>query len=60
VHIREIVKYEDYKRYGTNVKILYQGQEIPKGEKPPDKQTPQPQQQPQNQPQPNQNPNPQK
>ncbi len=36
VHIREIVKYEDYKRFGTNVKILYQGKEIPKGEKPPD------------------------
>jgi len=52
VHIREIVKYEDYKRYGTNVKILYQGKEIPKGEKPPDQQNPQ---QPQNQPQPNQN-----
>jgi hypothetical protein len=32
IHIREIVKYEDYKRFGTNVKILYQGQEIPKGE----------------------------
>jgi hypothetical protein len=36
VHIREIVKYEDYKRFGTNVKILYEGKEIPKGEKPPD------------------------
>jgi hypothetical protein len=32
VRIREIVKYEDYKRFGTNIKILYQGQEIPKGE----------------------------
>src|SRR5271168_4456071 len=32
IHIREIVKYEDYKRFGSNVKILYQGQEIPKGE----------------------------
>ena len=32
MHIREIVKYEDYKRFGSNVKILYQGQEIPKGE----------------------------
>ena len=30
VHIREIVKYEDYKRFGSNVKILYQGKEIPK------------------------------
>jgi hypothetical protein len=36
VHIVEIVKYEDYKRFGTNVKILYEGKEIPKGEKPPD------------------------
>lgn len=32
VHIREIVKYEDYKRFGSSVKILYQGQEIPKGD----------------------------
>jgi hypothetical protein len=40
VHIREIVKYEDYKRFGTNVKILYEGKEIPKGEKPPDQQKP--------------------
>jgi hypothetical protein len=36
VHIREIVKYEDYKRFGTNVKILYGGQEIPGAEKKPD------------------------
>jgi hypothetical protein len=32
VHIKEIVKYEDYKRFGSNVKILYQGKEIPKGD----------------------------
>jgi hypothetical protein len=32
VHIREIVKYEDYKRFGSNVKILYEGQEIPKSD----------------------------
>ena len=38
VHIKEIVKYEDYKRFGSNVKILYQGKEIPK-----DQQNPQPQ-----------------
>jgi hypothetical protein len=30
VHIKEIVKYEDYKRFGSNVKILYEGKEIPK------------------------------
>jgi len=40
VHIREIVKYEDYKRFGTNVKILYEGKEIPKGEKPQDQKPP--------------------
>ncbi|HLV85365.1 MAG TPA: hypothetical protein VKV39_00205 [Candidatus Sulfotelmatobacter sp.] len=43
VHIREIVKYQDYKRFGTNVKILYEGKEIPKGEAPKD-QKPQDQQ----------------
>ena len=29
IHIREIVKYEDYKRFGSNVRILYQGKELP-------------------------------
>jgi hypothetical protein len=56
VHIVEIVKYQDYKRFGTNVKILYNGQEIPKGEKPPDQKKPgdqNPNPQPQNQPQQN-------
>jgi hypothetical protein len=46
VHIREIVKYEDYKRFGTNVKILYNGQEIPQGEKKPGDQTKPPDQNP--------------
>lgn len=46
VRIREIVKYEDYKRFGSNVKILYQGQELPKGEQKPD-QNKAPQQNPQ-------------
>jgi hypothetical protein len=32
IHIREIVKYEDYKRFGSSVKILYQGQEVPKSD----------------------------
>jgi hypothetical protein len=32
IHIREIVKYEDYKRFGSNVRILYEGKEVPKGE----------------------------
>jgi hypothetical protein len=40
IHIREIVKYQDYKRFGTNVKILYEGKEIPKGEKPPEQKKP--------------------
>jgi hypothetical protein len=40
VHIKEVVKYEDYKRFGSNVKILYDGKEVPKGEKPPDQKKP--------------------
>ena len=32
IHIREILKYEDYKRFGSNVRILYQGQEVPKAD----------------------------
>ncbi len=32
VHIREIIKYTNYKRFGANVKITYEGQEIKKGE----------------------------
>ncbi len=36
VHIKEIVKYQDYKRFGSNVKILYQGKEIEKGNQKPD------------------------
>jgi len=46
VHIREIVKYEDYKRFGSNVKILYNGKEVERApeqkpdQKPPDQQKP--------------------
>src|ERR1019366_6200140 len=44
IHIREIVKYEDYKRFGSRVKILYQGQEVqkaePKDQKPDQNQSP--------------------
>ena len=36
VHIKEIVKYEDYKRFGANSKILYEGREVPK-DKPQDR-----------------------
>ena len=35
IHIREVVKYEDYKRFGSNVKILYEGKEIPKADQKP-------------------------
>jgi hypothetical protein len=45
VHIREIVKYEDYKRFGTNTKILFEGKEIPPPDKKPD-QNKQPEQNP--------------
>jgi hypothetical protein len=34
VHIREIVKYEDYKRFGSKVRITYQGEELPGQGKP--------------------------
>lgn len=40
VHIREIVKYTDYKQFGSNVKITYEGKELPKGEKPPEQPQP--------------------
>ncbi len=29
VHIREIIKYENYKRFGSKVRITYEGQELP-------------------------------
>jgi hypothetical protein len=32
VHLREVLKYTDYKQYGATVKIIYQGQEIPSGQ----------------------------
>jgi hypothetical protein len=47
VHIREIVKYSDYKRFGSKVKITYEGQDLPKGEKKPEPQAPQKPDQPQ-------------
>jgi len=40
VHIREIVKYQDYKRFGSNTKILYEGKEIPKSEQKPGEKKP--------------------
>jgi|SRR5579862_1939763 len=58
IHIREIVKYEDYKRFGSSVKILYNGQEVekanPQGQKQgqkPDQQKPDTTQNPQPPPQ---------
>ncbi|MBZ5630719.1 MAG: hypothetical protein LAO06_17830 [Acidobacteriia bacterium] len=43
IHIREIVKYTNYKRFGANVKITYEGQELPKnqGDQQPGQQPPQ-------------------
>jgi len=29
VRIREIIKYDNYKRFGSKVRITYEGQEIP-------------------------------
>ena len=40
VRIREIVKYTNYKRFGSNVKITYNGEELPKDQKKPDAQNP--------------------
>ena len=28
VHIRQVVKYENYKRFGSKTRILYQGKEV--------------------------------
>jgi hypothetical protein len=39
VHIKEIVKYENYKRFGSDVKITYEGQNVEQGDK--DKNAPQ-------------------
>ncbi len=41
VHIREIVKYENYQRFGSKTKITYEGKEVEKGDqKKPDEQKP--------------------
>jgi hypothetical protein len=36
VHIRDIIKYSDYKRFGSTTKIIYDGQELPPGDKQPE------------------------
>jgi hypothetical protein len=41
IHLREIVKYENYKRFGSNVKITYEGQEVQKAPPKPDDKKPQ-------------------
>jgi hypothetical protein len=52
VHVVEIVKYEDYKRFGTNTKILFNGKELPPAQKQPDQnKPPEPNPPPQNPPQ---------
>jgi hypothetical protein len=33
VRVREIIKYTNYKRFGSDVKITYEGQQLPTGEK---------------------------
>jgi hypothetical protein len=34
VHMRDVIKYSDYKRFGTTTKIIYDGQELPTQDKP--------------------------
>jgi len=40
IHIREIIKYEDYKRFGAKSKILFEGKEVPKSDQKPEQQAP--------------------
>lgn len=40
VHIRDVVKYTDYKRFGSTSKIIYEGQDITPPQTPPGKQPP--------------------
>jgi hypothetical protein len=35
VHIREIIKYTDYKRFGSKTRVIYQGKELPRDEQKP-------------------------
>lgn len=44
VHIRDIVKYTDYKRFGSTSKIIYEGQDITPQNKPNQQPNPQPKQ----------------
>jgi hypothetical protein len=47
VHIRDIVKYTDYKRYGSTTKIIYDGQEVKNDSQPGQTAPPPPPQKPQ-------------
>jgi hypothetical protein len=40
IHLREIIKYEDYKRFGANSRIIFEGKELPKSDKPQDPKKP--------------------
>lgn len=35
VHMRDTIKYTDYKQFGSTTKIIYEGQEVPQGGTPP-------------------------
>jgi hypothetical protein len=57
VHLRQIVKYTNYKRFGSKSKIIFEGQEVKKDPNAPPPNQQQPDQQPQQpQPPPDQNP----
>ncbi|MGD0359175.1 MAG: hypothetical protein ABSA73_16385 [Terracidiphilus sp.] len=40
VHIRDTIKYTDYKQFGSTTKVIYEGQDITPGAKPPDTKPP--------------------
>jgi hypothetical protein len=56
VHVREIIKYSNYKRFGSKVRITYEGQDLPGAPGASQPNTPGGGQQPQSQPQPQSKP----
>jgi hypothetical protein len=34
IHIRQVIKYTDYQRFGSKTKVIYQGKELPKDQAP--------------------------
>ena len=40
VHMRDVIKYSDYKRFGSTTKIIYDGQELPPGQANPNQANP--------------------